>query len=77
MSEEVTLVILGPCTYYMANFCPVLGVYEDIYPGVDILRKPRKLFPKATNKLFPNSDGWYFITLNGLMQLCTIFVFVR
>ena len=26
-------------------------------PGVNILQKARKLFPKATNKLFPKSDA--------------------
>ena len=30
---------------------------KDTVPGVNILRKPRKLFPKATNKLFPKSDA--------------------
>ena len=25
--------------------------------GVNILRKPRKLFPTTTNKLFPKSDA--------------------
>ena len=31
--------------------------FQQFYAGVNILRKPRKLFPKATNRLFPKSDA--------------------
>ena len=34
-----------------------MGTVISVISGANILRKGRRLFPKATNKLFPKSDA--------------------